>query len=485
MVGTEIATAGVVACLATPLAVSLAWTLLRLGLSVESGVFSKTAAPAITEHVMLTTWIVSGIVSVCAVLPASVATIRQSGRMRANTTPPIRRRTERIAAVLQVALVFAIGAQAVTFAVLLHRIARENVGLTNTGLIVASVQTDDRVDVDDPRVRLARYEAVVADLGRRGILAAFTHTFPLTSSDYQTTFGERTSRSAQRPMLRTRLVTPSYFDVTRTRATSGRVLTTADAGLRRAVVNDVYAATRGGANAVLGSSIGPNGRWTVVGVVPAVRQVDFYEQAQPEAYVLYDDFITLRSTSSAAALTSDYLVADARGDVQATLAAMRQSLAAEAPEVMIDQTSSLDDLIDLRLGAKRLVAAGAITFAVIALVLAAIGLHAMVSHGLALRRREIGIRLALGATPRRIAVESATPIIVTSAAGLAAGVAILLIERVLLHAALLPPPGVTAPSLTGVTVLSAAVLLASLAVACYRPVRHASEVDPAIVLRGE
>jgi ABC-type antimicrobial peptide transport system permease subunit len=213
--------------------------------------------------------------------------------------------------------------------------------------------------------------------------------------------------------------------------------------------------------------------------------MDFYEQAEPEAYVLYDDFITLRSTSSAAALTSDYLVADASGDVQATLAAMRQSLAAEAPDVRIDQTSSLDDLIDLRLGAKRLVAAGAMTFAVIALILAAIGLHAMVSHGLALRRREIGIRLALGATPRRIAVESATPIIVTSAAGLAAGVAILLIERALLHAALLPPPGVTAPSLAGVTVLSAAVLLASLAVACYRPVRHASEADPAIVLRGE
>jgi ABC-type antimicrobial peptide transport system permease subunit len=386
--------------------------------------------------------------------------------------------------VLQVALVFAIGAQAVTSAALLHRIARANVGLATTGLVVASVQTGDHADVD-PHVRLARYNAVIADLGRRGIPAAFTHTFPLTSSDYLTAFGERRSRSARRPMLRTRLVTPSYFDLTRTRPMSGRVLTSADAGSRHAVVNDVYAATQGGADAVLGLPIGPNGRWTVVGVVPAVRQTDFYEQPKPEAYVLYDDFIALRSTSAAATLTSDYLVADARAGVPATLAALRQSLAAEAPDVRIDQTSSLDELIDLRLGAKRLVAAGAITFAVIALLLAAIGLHAMVSHGLALRRLEIGIRLALGATPGRIVMESAAPVVVTSTAGVAAGVAMLLMERALLHAALLPPPGVTTPSLAGVTVVSAAVLFASLALACYRPVRHASEVDPAIVLRGE
>ena len=117
--------------------------------------------------------------------------------------------------------------------------------------------------------------------------------------------------------------------------------------------------------------------------------------------------------------------------------------------------------------------------------MAVIRLYARVSQGLALRGREIGIRMALGATVRRIALESARPVCLVYAAGVGVGTALLLLTLSAIRAVMVPPPGGAYPPLWTLAATSAAVLLAAFAAACWRPIRAATRVEPADSLRAE
>ena len=107
------------------------------------------------------------------------------------------------------------------------------------------------------------------------------------------------------------------------------------------------------------------------------------------------------------------------------------------------------------------------------------------SHGLALRGREIGVRRALGATVRRIALDSARPVGIVYAVGVCLGTALLLVGMSAVRAVIAPPPGAKYPSLWAIAATSAAVLLVAFAAACYRPIRTATRVDPAASLRAD
>jgi ABC-type antimicrobial peptide transport system permease subunit len=177
------------------------------------------------------------------------------------------------------------------------------------------------------------------------------------------------------------------------------------------------------------------------------------------------------------------LLAETGGDAAATIRTIRDEVAALLPEVEIQSAAHVRDLIDRSLGVNRLVAAGSIVFAAVAILLAALGLYAMVAHGLERRRREIGIRMALGATSARVAMESVRPIGVVYAAGVCLGSLLLLSTRSAIQSVMVPPPGVAYPPLVIVAGTAAALLLAVLVVACYRPVKSAAGSDPAVSLR--
>jgi predicted lysophospholipase L1 biosynthesis ABC-type transport system permease subunit len=129
----------------------------------------------------------------------------------------------------------------------------------------------------------------------------------------------------------------------------------------------------------------------------------------------------------------------------------------------------------------RLVASLAASFAVLATLLTAIGLYGVLSYNLARRRRELGLRLALGAAPGRLLAavlrQVATMACIGIAIGLAAGIALARLARGLLYEMSGHDPLVLA---TAVGVIAFAVLAAS-----YFPARRASRLEPMQALRYE
>jgi putative ABC transport system permease protein len=485
VIASHLVSAVCVAVIAMPCAVAIAWILLEFGMTLESGVFSQTAAPAITWHIATVAVIVTAFASVASCLPGAVTVVRSKESLNeVSRRVTFNRRLERVAMSVQVGLVFAAGAQAVLVALVLLSLSRTNVGIHKTDFVVVSMAFRGSANID-PSAQLDRYKLLIDRLASRGIRAAMANTFPLTDSDSTRTFEPRRSREQRRAMVRTRIVTPEYFRLTGLTATSGRLLSQADAGSNHIVVTNAFGtAVLKRNDDVLGARTGNRGEWTIVGLAPSVRQFSIDEAVTPEAYLLYDDYIATQPNAGSELQRADLLADTPRG-VAATISVVRQEIANLLSDADIQSASQMQDLIDLSLGVNRLVAAGSIVFAVVALLLAALGLYAMVSQGLELRRREIGVRLALGATRGRVAFEFARPVAVVYGVGLCLGIGVLLSARSAIQAVMVPPPGVGYPPFAAVVGSTATILLAVLIVACYRPVRSASGTDPAVSLRVE
>lgn len=480
---THLAAAACVVAVAAPCAVLIAWGLLQFSLTLESGVFSRTAAPAVTGHVAAVAFAVTLLVGATACLPGAVAAARAQGALHERARAP-RGRWERPLMVVQAGLVFALSAQAVFVGLVLQSLVRTNVGFTKTDFLVMKMEPRGTGAID-ANLQLARYKSLLDQLDRRGVRAAAASTFPFTQSDGHVTFEPRRPHEHVRTMVRLRTVTPSYFQVTGTPATRGRLLADGDAGSHLVVVNDAFLAAVLPGGAELGRRVGQEYDWTVVGVAPPVRQHSVHEEMQAEAYVLFDDSLQLWPTLAPLAMRSVYILAETARGVPATLQIVRTAVADHMPEFTIRSAAPVTDLIGNHLGRQRLVAAGAVAFAVVSLLLAALGLHALVSQGLALRGREIGVRMALGATVRRIALDSARPIGVVYAAGVCLGTALLLVGLSAMRAVIVPPPGGRYPPWWAIAAASAAVLFAAFAAACWRPIRTATRVDPADSLRAD
>ena len=481
---THLASAACMVAVATPCAVLIAWGLLQFSLTLESGVFSRTAAPAITGHVTMVAFVVTVLVGLASCVPGAVAVARLRGSLHDRTRAAARGRWERSLMAVQASLVFALGAQAVLVALVLQSLLSTNVGFTKTDFLVIAMQPRGAATLD-ANVQLARYKALLEHLNGQGIRAAAASSFPFTGSDTRSTLEPRRSREHVRTMARLRIVTPSYFQVTGMTATRGRLLTDGDVGSHLVVVNDAFLASVLPSETELGRRVGQEYDWTVVGVTRPVRQQSVHEEILAEVYLLLDDNLELRPASASRSMRSMYILAETPRGVSATLQIIRTAVADQMPEFTIRSAAPVMDLIRSHMGRDRLVAAGAVVFAVISLLLAALGLYAMVAQGLALRGREIGVRMALGATVRRIALDSARPIGIVYAVGVGMGTALLLFAMSAVRAVIVPPPGGQYPPLWAIAATSAAVLLVAFAAACYRPIRTATRVDPAELLRAD
>lgn len=120
-------------------------------------------------------------------------------------------------------------------------------------------------------------------------------------------------------------------------------------------------------------------------------------------------------------------------------------------------------------------------FALLALLLASVGLYGVLSYAVTQRTREIGVRMALGATSREILLTFGKRGLVLTVAGLAIGLSLSTIGSRFLNALLY---GFRPDFIPTITVASL-ILLGVAAVACLAPARRASRVDPAVALRSE
>ncbi|HEY1435855.1 MAG TPA: FtsX-like permease family protein, partial [Thermoanaerobaculia bacterium] len=311
-----------------------------------------------------------------------------------------------------------------------------------------------------------------------GVVAAGgSKTLPLQGGGEA--YGVRVEASADRKAIKpdggTIIVTTGYFSALGIPVLRGRDFTQADMETSAPVllVNQSLARQLWpGQNAVgKGLIFGENSRLEVIGVTGDVRQDGLEVAPRGAMYVPESRF----------ARGSLKIFVRHTGDAGALAAGVRSAIRALEPEQPISRIVPLTDLVAEGAARARLLAALVAAFGAIALLLAALGIYGVISYGVVQRRREIGIRMALGADPadvRRLIVSEGMSLAGT---GLGLGLAASLALSPVLKSLLFETPPSDPATLLAVTAVLAAVAL----VACSVPARRAARVDPQVALRAD
>jgi len=294
--------------------------------------------------------------------------------------------------------------------------------------------------------------------------------------------GQPVSAQSLNPVANFQTVSPDYFRALRIPLLRGRVFSDGDKleATQVCIVSERLAAALwpnedpvGRRLRLGGPGISPEAQdWmTVVGVDGDVRHQALEREAGPDLY----------KPSLQLAWKQMHFVLRARGNPLALLPAIRREIAATAPEVGAFNFVSLEQEVGNSLWQSRLRGWLLGFFSVVALALAATGLYGAVAYGVAQRKREIGIRMALGATRAAVLRLVLGQGLRAVAIGLVMGIGGALMLSRVLNASLF---GVSGNDL--ISYVAACVLLATTAaVAALIPARRASLVEPMEALRAE
>lgn len=162
-------------------------------------------------------------------------------------------------------------------------------------------------------------------------------------------------------------------------------------------------------------------------------------------------------------------------------AAIAQEVRAIHPDTLVSDVIEVQEQIDATLLTEQLLSTLASGFAALALGLAAVGLYGILSYSVARRRAEFGVRMALGAPPRRIAWDVVRQVLLQVGAGIAIGLPLALAAASAASGLLF---GVR-PAEPGNYLLAAAMLVVVACLAAWLPARQACSIDPTEALRRE
>jgi len=278
------------------------------------------------------------------------------------------------------------------------------------------------------------------------------------------------------PEISVRRVTPGYFATVQVPLVRGRLLAGSDATRAPAVlvINEAAARRFFADREPLGQQIAFWGaRRTVVGVVGNERFRGLASAPPPAVYA------PLAQAPSAG--SSEALLVRGDGTSSLLLSEVRASIRAVDPALAVFGAEPLAETLSQSVRERRFVTLVLAVFAAVALLLAAIGVHGILSYNVASRRREIGIRMALGAEPGRVTALVVGQGLRLTGAGLAVGVVGALLLTRLLTGLLF---GVT--STDPVTFVAVLVVMGGAGlVASYLPARRAVSLDPLVALRPD
>ena len=211
---------------------------------------------------------------------------------------------------------------------------------------------------------------------------------------------------------------------------------------------------------------------TIIGVVGDVKQFDLEKDVLPqtyESYLQYESFSELR------------IVLRGKGSAENLASALQTSVHALDPQLPITRVRTMEQVMSQSIAPRRFYLILIVVFAVSAIVLAAVGLYGVVAYAVEQRRREIGIRMSLGAARydvMKLVLGWALSLVTLGViAGILGSVAVTRLLAGFLF-------GIK--SMDPVTFLAVPLLLATIALlASYIPARRAMKVDPTVALRYE
>ncbi len=298
--------------------------------------------------------------------------------------------------------------------------------------------------------------------------------------------GKSVDDPAQLPQVDFNMVTPGYFKAFGVQVDRGRALEASDrsTAVHVAVVNEMFVKKylRGIdpltqrlmiQEMVPGlPKLGAAVPWQIVGVYRDTRNRDQHGEVDPEIDVPFAQspwpqaMVAVRSASDPAAL------GNAIADAVLTL----------DPNLPLADVKTMDQVVDEIHSTDRFIAALFAGFAALALLLAALGIYGVMSFAVAQRTHEIGLRMALGAEPRRVLTLILREGILLAVAGIAAGAVGAWFVGRSMRALVVGVPSAIDPAAFAAV---AALLLASAVAACYIPARRATQVHPMQALREQ
>ena len=272
-------------------------------------------------------------------------------------------------------------------------------------------------------------------------------------------------------------VSPDYFRVMRIPLLKGRTFADFDAGTAQSVVivNEAFARMAFKARDPLAQQISfgpPPAPWSVVvGIVADTRDHALAEEPIPEIYVPY---LQQPSFSMAFVLRTP-------GSPQALVAPVRKAVESIDKNQPVSEATTMDEVIAGLVAPQRFQMLLLGLFAMLALVLAAVGIYGVVSYSCSLRVHEFGVRMALGAERRDllglVIRQGARLALIGVCVGLGGALALTRFLSSMLYGIKPTDP---------LTLLAVSLLLAVVALlASYIPARRATNVDPMVALRYE
>ena len=270
-------------------------------------------------------------------------------------------------------------------------------------------------------------------------------------------------------------VSADYFDALGIRVLHGRTFRPQDDvnAPPVAVVNEAMARRYWGTSDVIGRRYShdgvPNSSVEIVGVVKDVKVASLTEEPRPQFY---------RSLDQQGGFVASYIVRST-GDQAAMPGTLSRVIREVDAQLPVLQATTMDDYLAQQLLIPRIGTSILAGFSLTALILAALGLYAVVAFAVGERAKEVGIRMALGARGPHVVWMTVRGVMMTVAAGLAVGLVLSIVAAQGMRNVLYQVSPTDPVTLAVVTVVLALVAL----VAALIPARRATRVNPLVVLR--
>ncbi len=289
--------------------------------------------------------------------------------------------------------------------------------------------------------------------------------------------GQPFTRGADLPLIPNNAVWPRYFETMGIPLVQGRDFKMADGDeqTRVVIVNESFARRFWPGQNAVGKRLRQGDTdqpfWEIVGVAKDSKYWSIGEDPQPFIY-----FPMVRNYDGDAAL-----LVRTTGDPQNLISAIRQEVRQLDPNLPVFDAKTMSEHMRLSLFPLRTGALVAGSFALLALLLAGLGIYGVMSYAVSHRTRELGIRMALGAQARDVRRLVIRQGLVLALIGLALGLAGALALTQLIKSVLVGVSATDVVTFIVVTLLLGLVVL----IACYVPARRATKVDPLVALRWE
>jgi putative ABC transport system permease protein len=467
--------------------VLLALWILRLFKTVAPATLPALASVSIDGSVLLFTSVVAiltGLLFGLAPARSAVrldphAALRDAGDRGSSGTGE--RGVSRAFVVAEIALALILLAGAGLMAKSLVNLQREDLGFEPRGLVT--------FDLSLPAARYAAgaigpfYERAIAEIAAvPGVRAAGAiSVMPLVQWGVNGPFaieGRPPFPAGAAPITEYRVITPGYVEAMGVSLRAGEAFTARHTAVDRpvAIVNETMARQYWPGESPIGARIrlgfDPDSvTREIIGVVSAVRSSTVRAEPVPETYVPHAQ---VPSGSMSLAIRTS-------GDPGTVLAAIRRRMAAIDPDLPLIRVRSMPEVVAASAGESRFSSVMTIMFALLAALLAGLGVYSVVAYSVARRTREIGIRVALGADHRGVVRLVLGEGMRLAAVGVALGglgaLALTRTLRTMLHE--------VSPTDPAVLAATCAAVLALVALASYVPARRAARVDPLRALRAD